>query len=231
MSTSETPVAVSPQAGPHAALREIHVSRFLLYTVSLPERVVRSTVGVTAGAAKEAAHALIPQAFQNSKTYELVVANSLNFLVESVGGVEAQVKSDEQQIDHFLARKTVGNFVDLAGMATLHLSPIWVFAVVSDVAYGSKTYLRELAVELQERGLIKDSATIHRVDDLLAAIQVTTAETASLISTPPLSVEQLKLSIEPHARRLPPPTMRTFRPRRKCTHIGTRCAPFPKRRE
>jgi hypothetical protein len=168
-----------------------------LYTVSLPERVVRSTVGVTAGAAREAAHALIPQAFQSSKTYELVVTNSLKFLVENVGGVELKADNAESvPIDHFLARKAVGNFVDLAGVATLHLSPIWVFAVVSDVAYGSKAYVRELAAELHQRGLIKETSKIDRVDDLLEAIQRTTAETASLISTPPLSVDQLKLTLE-----------------------------------
>ena len=196
MSASEADVAAE-RVGSHPGSGEVHLSRFLLYTVSLPERVVRSTVGVTAGAAREAAHALVPQAFQSSKTYELVVANSLKFLVENVGGVESQAaKADGGQIDHFLARKAVGNFVDLAGVATLHLSPIWVFAVVSDVAYGSKAYLRELAVELHERGLIKETSTIDRVDDLLEAIQRTTAETASLIATPPLSVEQLKLTLE-----------------------------------
>jgi len=196
MSPLETQVATgSGTNDPESS--ESHLSRFLLYTVSLPERVVRSTVGVTAGAAKEATHALIPQAFQSSKTYELVVVNSLKFLVENVGGVECQHAAGEPPpVDHFLARKAVGNFVDLAGVATLHLSPIWVFAVVSDVAYGSKTYVRELAAELHERGLIKDTSSIDRVDDLLAAIQTTTAETASLISTPPLSVEQLKLTIE-----------------------------------
>jgi hypothetical protein len=196
MSPLETQVATASGTNdPEAA--ESHLSRFLLYTVSLPERVVRSTVGVTAGAAKEASHALIPQAFQSSKTYELVVVNSLKFLVENVGGVECQHAAGEPApVDHFLARKAVGNFVDLAGVATLHLSPIWVFAVVSDVAYGSKAYVRELAAELHERGLIKDTSPIDRVDDLLAAIQTTTAETASLISTPPLSVEQLKLTIE-----------------------------------
>jgi hypothetical protein len=180
-----------------SAVGEVHLSRYLLYTVSLPERVVRSTVGVAAGAAREAAHALIPQAFQSSKTYELVVTNSLKFLVENVGGVELKEDTAQSgQIEHFLARKAVGNFVDLAGVATLHLSPIWVFAVVSDVAYGSKAYLRELAAELQQRGLIKETSTIDRVDDLLEAIQRTTAETASLISTPPLSVDQLKLTLE-----------------------------------
>lgn len=195
---SASPGGAASENGKHPArTNDIHLSQFLLYTVSLPERVVRSTVGVTAGAAKEAAHALVPQAFQSSKTYELVVANSLRFLVENVGGVESQASTAQgAPIDHYLARKAVGNFVDLAGMATLHLSPIWVFAVVSDVAYGSKTYLRELAVELQQRGLIKETTRIDRVDDLLEAIQRTTAETASLISTPPLSVEQLKLTLE-----------------------------------
>ncbi len=196
MSASPTDVATARVAS-QAGSGEVHLSRFLLYTVSLPERVVRSTVGVTAGAAREAAHALVPQAFQTSKTYELVITNSLKFLVENVGGVESQsATANGGQIDHFLARKAVGNFVDLAGMATLHLSPIWVFAVVSDVAYGSKTYLRELAVELHERGLINETSKIDRVDDLLEAIQRTTAETASLIATPPLSVEQLKLTLE-----------------------------------
>jgi hypothetical protein len=196
MNASHTDVAAA-KGKTHAAMAEVHLSRFLLYTVSLPERAVRSTVGLTAGAAREAAHALVPQAFQSSKTYEIVVANSLRFLVEDVGGVESRPSTSEAApVDHYLARKAVGNFVDLAGVATLHLSPIWVFAVVSDVAYGSKSYVRELAKELHERGLIKETSRIDQVDDLLEAIQKTTAETASLIATPPLSVEQLKRTLE-----------------------------------
>ncbi len=196
MNESQTDVAAAKQKN-HGMVGEVHLSRFLLYTVSLPERAVRSTVGLTAGAAREAAHALVPQAFQSSKTYEIVVANSLRFLVEDVGGVESRASTAETApVDQYLARKAVGNFVDLAGVATLHLSPIWVFAVVSDVAYGSKSYVRELAAELHERGLINDTSKIDRVDDLLEAIQKTTAETASFIATPPLSVEQLKLTLE-----------------------------------
>jgi hypothetical protein len=173
------------------------VSRFLIYTLSLPERAVRSAVGVTAGAARETAHALVPQAFKSSKVYELVIANSLRFLTEEVGGVEHQARPGEQaNLDNYLARKAVGDFVDLAGLATLHLSPIWVFAVVSDVAYGSKTYLNELSAELRQRGLIRADSSIDRVEDLLDAIHSSTAETASLIATPPLSVEQLKQSVE-----------------------------------
>ena len=185
-------VAENPSGEPEAGL-----SRFLLYTLSLPERVVRSTVGVTAGAAREAAHALVPQAFQSSKVYELVIASSLNFLTEDIGGVEQQARPGEApSVDNFLARKAVGNFVDLAGLATLHLSPIWVFAVVSDVAYGSKVYLNELAAELRQRGLIRPDSTINRVEDLFDAIRSATGETATMIATPPLSLAELKSSVE-----------------------------------
>src|SRR5580698_10524946 len=161
MSAPTAPNATeNPSGEPDAGL-----SRFLLYTLSLPERAVRSTVGVTAGASREAAHAL-------------VIASSLNFLTEDIGGVEQQARPGEApNVDNFLARKAVGNFVDLAGLATLHLSPIWVFAVVSDVAYGSKVYLNELAAELRQRGLIRPDSTIDRVEDLFDAIRSATGET------------------------------------------------------
>jgi len=185
---AENETVTDPEAG---------LSRFLMYTLSLPERVVRSTVGVTAGAAREAAHALVPQAFQSSKVYELVIASSLNFLTEDIGGVEQQTRPGQApNVDQFLARKAVGNFVDLAGVATLHLSPIWVFAVVSDVAYGSKVYLNELASELRRRGLVREDSSIDRVEDLLDALQSASGETASLIATPPLSIAELKASVE-----------------------------------
>jgi hypothetical protein len=196
MSTSDAP---SPPAAQTVATSDpdSSVSRFLIYTLSLPERAVRSTVGVTAGAAREAAHALVPQAFKSSKLYELAIANSLRFLTEEVGGVEHQAKPGENAgVDNYLARKAVGDFVDLAGLATLHLSPIWLFAVVSDVAYGSKVYLNELAAELRQRGLIREGSHIDRVEDLLDELRTATAETASLIATPPLSLEQLKQSVD-----------------------------------
>ncbi len=185
-------VTEHPPGEPDAGL-----SRFLMYTLSVPERVVRSTVGVTAGAAREAAHALVPQAFQSSKVYELVIASSLNFLTEDIGGVEQQARPGETpNVDNFLARKAVGNFVDLAGLATLHLSPVWMFAVVSDVAYGSKVYLNELAAELRQRGLIRPDSSINRVEDLFEAIRSASGETATMIATPPLSLAELKSSVE-----------------------------------
>ena len=171
------------------------VSRYLLFGLSLPERLLRSSVGMAAGAAKETAALLVPQAFQSSKTYELVIKNSLKFLTEDIGGVEGlsdQIPTDE----NYVARKAVGNFIDVAGWATLHLSPVWLMAVVSDVAYGTKSCVIELADELKKQGLIDEDSTINHVDDVLDAIQNASGQAASLFDTPPLSVAQLRASLE-----------------------------------
>jgi hypothetical protein len=186
----------------------------LLYGISLPERLVRSAVGVTAGTAKEIAEFVVPQAFQDSKSYEVAVRNSLNFILANVGTVSsptsgqpstpasvsptANAENDPTggNPGRFIARKAVGNFIDIAGLATLHVSPLWILAIVSDAAYGTKTYLSELAGELQAQGLIDDSSTIHRVDDLFEAIKKASGRAASNFDTPPLSLDELKSSFE-----------------------------------
>ena len=173
---------------------KLSAGRMLLYGLTLPERLVRSTVGVAAGAAMETATLIVPRSFQNARTYEIVVRNSLGFLTQNIGGVQGEptAAADED----FVARKAVGNFVDLAGWATLHASPVWMLAIVSDVAYGTKTYVVELAKELESQGLIDDSSTIHNVDDVLDAVQNATGEAATMFDTPPLSVADLKESLD-----------------------------------
>ncbi len=196
-----------------AASSETMMSR-LFYGLSLPERLVRSAVGITAGTAKEIAEFVVPQAFQDSKTYEVAVRNSLNFILANVGTVaddDVQTADSQQSAapssssppgdvstlspGRFVARKAVGNFIDIAGLATLHVSPLWILAIVSDAAYGTKTYLNELASELQNQGLIDDSSTIHRVDDLFEAVKQASGTAASNFDTPPLSLDELRMSI------------------------------------
>ena len=185
----------------------------LLYGVSLPERLVRSAVGVTAGTAKEIAEFVVPQAFQDSKSYEVMVRNSLGFLLSSVATVsesapvvipQSGAPTTTENLSggisanpsRFLARKAAGNFIDIAGLATLHVSPLWVLAIVSDAAYGTKTYLNELAQELQSQGLIDDSSSIHKVEDLFNAVKQASGSAASAFDQPPLSLEELRTSVE-----------------------------------
>ncbi len=170
---------------------------FLFYTLSLPERALRSTVGLAAGAVKEMSAFLVPTAFQDSKTYKIVVRNSLSFLLDKVAGMELPQETTEQTVgDDFLARKAVGNFLDLTSLATMHVSPVWLLAIVSDLAYGTHTYIQELAKELEEKGIIAEGSTIRNVDEFLGAVAEGAGRAASLVDTPPLSVDQLKRSAE-----------------------------------
>lgn len=166
----------------------------LLYGLSLPERAVRSAIGLGAGAVQEVAGLLVPKSFQDAQTYRVVVRNSLNFLTTNIAGVKSQDAGDELPPD-FVARKTVGNFLDLAGLATFHVSPLWMLAIVSDVAHGTKTYVSELADELQSKGLIDDTSVVHGVDDLLAAVGKASGRTAAVFDAPPLSTDQLRATL------------------------------------
>lgn len=166
-----------------------------VYTLSLPERALRSTIGLGAGAVREAAELIVPRAFQDARTYRAVVLNSLKFLAEDVGGAKAAAGSDVSPRD-YIARKTLGNFLDLAGIATLHLSPLWLLAIVSDVAHGTKTYVEELAGELKAKGLIDETSAIRGVDDILAAVERASGQTATLFDTPPLTADQLRATLE-----------------------------------
>ena len=186
-----------PQNSPEKDPGYAKVRDFMLFSLSLPERALRGTSGVVGGALRESAALLVPQAFQNSKTYSVMIRQMLDFMAEDIGGVERNEKAGgPPPVENFVARKTVGNFIDLAGWATMHLSPLMILAVVSDVAYGSQAYLRDLADELKKEGVIDQSSTIDHVDDLLEAVATMSKTTASVFDTPPLSVDGLRETIE-----------------------------------
>lgn len=193
-----TPAGDPPPDEAQAAPEAAAVRNYLLYTLSLPERALRSSVGVVGGAVRESASLLVPQALRNSQSYRVMVQQTLDFLCDDIGGVAPQTpqSGDSARVDNFVARKTVGNFVELAGMATLHLSPMLVLAVVSDVAHGSQSYLRELADQLRQAGVIDERSTINSTSDLLAAIGSTARTASSAFDTPPLSLEGLRATVE-----------------------------------
>lgn len=201
------------QAHDDPGIEQVH--RYLMYGLSLPERAVRGTAALVGGAINESAALLVPQAFRDSTTYSKFVQEMLNMLNKEVGGVkladkdaskvpetegsnddrnESAEAADEDVAD-YVAKKTVGTFIDLAGMATFHLSPITLLAIVSDLAYGSQAYLEELAVELKKEGVIGEESTISSTAELLEAISTASAKTTANLDTPPLSVEGLRETI------------------------------------
>ena len=170
---------------------------------------MRAGSAAVAGTIRESAALLAPQAIQNSKTYTVMVKQTLDFLTEGIGGVakpqlptlstgaaETENATATPAADNFVARKSIGNFVDMASLATLHVSPLLLLATVSDIAYGSQTFLRELADELKRDGVIDEQSSIHHIEDLLAAVASASSLTAGAFDTPPLSVDGLRETID-----------------------------------
>ena len=181
------------------------VYKFLVYGLSLPERAIRSTAAVVSGATAGSATALLPRAFQDSKTYQTFVQQMLDLLANDVGGVklnhetegeEANPAAPDGEVGTYVAKKTVGSFVDLAGMATLHLSPMTILAIISDVAYGSRYYLQELAAELEREGIIDKDSTINSTADLLDAIGHASSESTDTFDQPPINLDELRETLQ-----------------------------------
>lgn len=174
--------------------------RVFNYSASLPERTIRSAGALAGGLVRESANWLIPSAFRNSKSYSIFVQQMLDFVVSDLGGVKKRALSgnkegnDPQQVD--LARKTVGNLLDMTAFATLHMSPITVLAVFSDVAYGSKVYLNQLSDRLKEQGVIAEDTTIDGASDLINALEKATGTAVGMFDQPPISIDGFKKTIE-----------------------------------
>lgn len=178
------------------------VSRLLhwfQYSASLPERTVRSASALAGGIVREGANWLIPSAFRNSRSYSIFVQQMLDLLTEEVGGVRRRPVPGSETVEPAqvdLARKTVGNLLDMTALATLHVSPITVLAIFSDVAYGSKYYLQQLSARLKQQGIIDEDATIDRATDLIDALERASGEITEAFDQPPVSIEGLRSTLE-----------------------------------
>ncbi len=185
----------SEQAEPSPSAASVY--DYLVFGLSLPERALRGTTALVGGAIKESAALVIPMAFRNSRSYQTFIGQMLDFMVNDVGGTaKSHVDDSQAPIENYVARKAVSSFVDLAGVATLHVSPLMLLAVVSDLAYGSKAYLQQLSEELKQQGVIDPQSTIDSTADLLEAVANASSGTAEAFDMPPISIEGLKQTVD-----------------------------------
>ena len=183
------------------------------YLLSLPERLVRSTLGLGAGAAREVGEVVLPDAVRNTQLYKNLVDATLRFVIERVGGVEGVYgKGDDALPDNFLARRTAGNAVEILGIVAFRASPVWVLAALADVCGAGRQLIPEMADALKEQGLLEKDAQFTSVDQILDGLERTSSRLASAINTPPLDVAGLRAeweAIRNEARTLQPASLPT----------------------
>ena len=154
-----------------------------------------SVSAIVGGLVNETAARIIPKAFRSSRSYTVFVQQALDMMIHDVGGVKNSAAGEAETQEAHLAQKAVGGLLDVAGAATLHLSPITVLAVFNDLAYGSGHYLGKLSEELKREGIIELDSSIDHVADLVAALEKTSRRAADSMDAPPISVEGLATTV------------------------------------
>src|SRR5262245_31895558 len=137
------------------------------YLLSLPERVVRSVLGLGAGLARETATVALPDGIRRSQLYQNLIDATLRFVIEQIGGVENLGRGEVPVPDDFLARRTAGNAIELLGVVAFRASPVWVLAALADLSGLGRLLIPEIAEALKAQGLLDRENDFHSVDQLL----------------------------------------------------------------
>ena len=166
-----------------------------LYTLSLPERYLRGLTALLGGMLHETTELLIPDFVKDTTTYNIFVSNLLRFTIENIGEVEGVYNAEGLDGD-YASRKLLGNVIEGIGIATVHVSPLWIFAFFADSVKGGKIYLKRLRAELIEKGYIDSENESDSIQDLLEGIERTTTSFAQNIDTPPLSRDEIMGNLE-----------------------------------
>jgi hypothetical protein len=160
--------------------------------LSLPERLVRSVLGLGAGVAREVGEVAVPLGIRRGQLYQNLVDATLRFLIEQVGGVEGVYRADDKLPDNFLARRTAGNAIEALGIVAFRASPVWVLAALADVCGMGRHLIPEIADALKAEGLLERDTQFTSVEQMLDGLERTSSRLASTINTPPLDVAALR---------------------------------------
>src|SRR5262245_44271783 len=137
------------------------------YILSLPERVIRSALGLSAGLLREVGEVVVPRAVRRGQLYKSLVDTTLRYLIEQVGGARGIYPAETSLTRDFLARRGVGHVIELLGIAAFRVSPVWVLAALADLSGLGRRLIPEISAALKQEGLLEEDAQFETVDQLL----------------------------------------------------------------
>jgi hypothetical protein len=162
------------------------------YLLSLPERLLRSALGLGAGVAREFGQVALPESIRRSQLYQNLVDATLRYVIEQVGGVEGVYDAERTLPDDFLARRTAGNAIELLGIVAFRASPVWILAALADVCGLGRHLIPEIADALKAQGLLEKDKEFTSIDQMLDGLERTSSRLAATINAPPLDVAGLR---------------------------------------
>ena len=169
-----------------------HAMTSRAYLLSVPERVIRSALGLGAGLLREVGEVALPRSVRRSHLYRNLVDVTLRYLIEQVGGTQGVYPAEEPPTEDFLARRGAGHIVELLGIAAFRVSPVWVLAALADLSGLGRRLIPEIAAALEAEGLLEPGARFESVDQLLDGLERTSSRLAETFNTPPLDIAGLR---------------------------------------
>src|SRR4051812_32200544 len=126
------------------------------YLLSLPERVIRSALGLSAGVLREVGEVVLPRGVRRSQLYKSLVETTLRYVIEQVGGAKGVYPAETAQSDNFIARRSAGNAIELLGIVAFRVSPVWVLAALADLSGFGRRLIPEISEALKAQGLLEE---------------------------------------------------------------------------
>ena len=173
--------------------RSATIGRYLL---TLPERLVRSALGLSAGVAREVGEVVLPDGVRRTQLYRNMVETTLRYLIEQVGGADRIAGEQDALPDDFLVRRTAGNAVEALGIVTFRASPVWVLAAMADVCGFGRALIPEISAALKSQGWLDRNTSFTTIDELLDGLERTSGRLAAVVNTPPLDVATLRADLQ-----------------------------------
>lgn len=162
------------------------------FVVSLPERVVRSLGAISGGLLREIGAVVLPARIRRTALYRTMVEVAVQFLIEEVGQVPGIYPSEGRLAEHFLLKRGASHGIELLGLLTIHVSPIWVLAALADASGAGHALIRQVAQALKEEELLDAHAEFTTVDQLLDGLEKTSGHLAHTLNVPPLEIAGLR---------------------------------------
>jgi hypothetical protein len=168
------------------------LGHYLALSLSLPERVARALSALVGGSMQLLTNTFIPLPIKGSNSYRFTLGMFQTFLIRNIAGVD-QANNDVELQDRFMHRKLLGSSIEAAGLLTMRLSPVWIFAIASDAARGGQIFLQRLVKQLKENGVIAADTHPETLEQLLAGIHEMSRKGAAAIDMPPLTADEIRI--------------------------------------
>jgi hypothetical protein len=159
------------------------------YILSLPERSIRFVTSFATSITSLLTKTILPKPIKKSTLYQMTFGLLQDYLIKHVAEISLE-EIQEGSSQDYIYKKTAGSIVEGIGLLTIHYSPIWLLAMISDIAGGSQVYLKYLTKSLRKEDVIGINQEFTSVESLLNHIQKITENSAKFIDQPPIRKEE-----------------------------------------